>query len=541
MAIPPSNYLRYLPAALSGEAPTLASQTERGTPTALSLDQFLRIFETVLSGRPEVDWTEKQPPPELLIEQLHTFFDLDNLPQHFPRRKEWIEWLADWVGLGLPTSKELAWDEHQLRRAVARAVSLQQERGLLSGLHKLLELYVPASQRPRVAVDDGAVLYACTPRLGEPAPIYTMLGRCSASGEPITQPTCIVVVSETELIIGDLGTPTGAGDPKAKPGVHRLLWDCTTGFTAQRLSSGLLSQPIGLALDSHKNLFVLDSDGTTSNLYWLPAGQVAMTPEKIPLNLSEKGLVAVLACSESQVLLLGTQPSCLYTVSVTRSESAGVGSWTSKTESSTPLKETLSPLCMTFWNDKKSLIIAYERSGKSDSPPAKVTVYPFPITNVADKTEVALGAVATPVAICPNRAANQLYVLDLGLSPRPDNLPRNFPIAQAARIYSVDLQSQQVTSVTQPAYMHNPRAMAVFGDKIVLCERGGYSTLSTGQNYAWRVFAHEFAVILHFGGLQPPGDAEKGRQRQIRSLIEFLIEREKPAHTRYSIVQLPAI
>lgn len=110
-----SSYLQYLPAIFS-EDPLLG--------------RFLLAFEQVLTG---LDGSDREPRRGLeeIIATIPQLFD----PLATPR--EFLDWLAGWVALGLRAD----WREEQQRQFLAHIVPLYRRRGTKQNLIELLKIY----------------------------------------------------------------------------------------------------------------------------------------------------------------------------------------------------------------------------------------------------------------------------------------------------------------------------------------------------------------------------------------------------------------
>lgn len=126
-----SRYVAYLPSLLQADE---------------TLGQFLLAFEKILSGLPaaDSDRSAKLPnPPSLedLISELHHNFDPTLAP------KEFLPWLANWVGLTLRED----WSDHASKRElIRRMVELYRLRGTKAGLEQLLKIYLGADEAVRI-------------------------------------------------------------------------------------------------------------------------------------------------------------------------------------------------------------------------------------------------------------------------------------------------------------------------------------------------------------------------------------------------------
>ena len=112
---PRLSYLRYLPAVYQEDP---ASQE--------FLERFLSIFETVFTGL------------ESTIERISDVFD----PEHTP--KEFLEWLAQWLDLGI----EEEWTAEVKRRLITQASSLYQRKGRPDALADFIEIVT--GKRPSI-------------------------------------------------------------------------------------------------------------------------------------------------------------------------------------------------------------------------------------------------------------------------------------------------------------------------------------------------------------------------------------------------------
>lgn len=110
-----SGYLHYLPAVHAQEP---------------LLGRFLLAFEQVLSGLPGNDGDPARGLEEI-VAAIPDLFD----PLQTPR--EFLDWLAGWVALGLRAD----WREDQQRTFLANIVSLYRRRGTRQNLIDLLRIY----------------------------------------------------------------------------------------------------------------------------------------------------------------------------------------------------------------------------------------------------------------------------------------------------------------------------------------------------------------------------------------------------------------
>ena len=128
----PSSYLQNLPAIFS-EDPFLG--------------RFLLAFEQVLTGLPGLADRNPEPPLGLeeIIAAIAMLFDpkasWDNILPEQERRKEFLQWLAGWVALGLRAD----WTEAQKQDFLANIVPLYRRRGTKENLAELLRIYTGLS------------------------------------------------------------------------------------------------------------------------------------------------------------------------------------------------------------------------------------------------------------------------------------------------------------------------------------------------------------------------------------------------------------
>lgn len=112
---PRLSYLRYLPAVYQEDP---ASRE--------FLQRFLSMFETVFSGL------------EATVERIPEVFD----PEHTP--KEFLDWLAQWLDLGI----EEEWSPAVKSKLISRAASLYQKKGRPDGLAEFIEIVT--NKRPLI-------------------------------------------------------------------------------------------------------------------------------------------------------------------------------------------------------------------------------------------------------------------------------------------------------------------------------------------------------------------------------------------------------
>jgi len=112
---PRGSYLRYLPA--------IFQENPIGQEDPVSrdfLERFLSIFETVFYDL------------ETKIYDIYKYFDPDTIDS-----KDFLKWFASWLN----TAIEDEWDENIKRRFIRDAYTLYKQKGTLSGIEKLIEIY----------------------------------------------------------------------------------------------------------------------------------------------------------------------------------------------------------------------------------------------------------------------------------------------------------------------------------------------------------------------------------------------------------------
>lgn len=112
---PASGYLQYLPAIYSQDP---------------LLGRFLLAFEQVLTGLPGNDGDPARGLEEI-VAAIPDLFDPEKTPREF------LDWLAGWVALGLRAD----WREDQQRTFLKNIVSLYRRRGTRQNLIDLLRIY----------------------------------------------------------------------------------------------------------------------------------------------------------------------------------------------------------------------------------------------------------------------------------------------------------------------------------------------------------------------------------------------------------------
>jgi phage tail-like protein len=159
-SLPPSEYLKYLPALFRETAVD-------GSGSDGVLPGLLRAFEKILTGVKKADGNEDQQvritsegpgaarsyePLETVIDELDRYFD------PFRTDPRFLDWLASWVAL----EPEPDWTPAEKRKMIARMVQMSRRVGLKPGLYDMLDIYARESLRPRVSIDDDEALFRVT-------------------------------------------------------------------------------------------------------------------------------------------------------------------------------------------------------------------------------------------------------------------------------------------------------------------------------------------------------------------------------------------
>jgi phage tail-like protein len=286
-----SSYVRYLPPVLwEGDNPLLRT--------------MLRVFEKLLTGIDDgvsiQHGDHEHEAIEAVIAQIYQLFD----PWHTPY--QFLDWLASWVDLELPSN----WSEFQRRNAIAQIVPIYRQRGLKDGLHRYLELYIPAEKRPRIAIDDGSRVLFMQPQPEMFAQISTLVGQKPyiSNGavlfEGPVSPQGIALAPDGSLFLCDIGAPQEL-TPTLEFGVGNGIWRVlpfaqnnpsqTTG-QPQRVGPPMVDQkgkkvwsldsPMAIAVDNLMpwNVYVLSG---AENLYQFTSKDFTATPKVIASQVAQ--------------------------------------------------------------------------------------------------------------------------------------------------------------------------------------------------------------------------------------------------------------
>jgi phage tail-like protein len=130
---PRESYLRYLPA--------IYQENPIGQEDPVSrdfLERFLSIFETVFYDfETRIYDIFKYFDPdtaEMNIYEIYKYLDYETAKD---KSKDFLNWLASWFNIAV----EDEWDENIKRRFIRDAYKLYKQKGTLSGIEKLIEIY----------------------------------------------------------------------------------------------------------------------------------------------------------------------------------------------------------------------------------------------------------------------------------------------------------------------------------------------------------------------------------------------------------------
>jgi phage tail-like protein len=542
-----SSYLRYLPPVLWQDDPAAPE---------FSLGSMLRIFEKLLTGIPDgvsVRHGDHEHPPLMTqIANLQQLFDPWLTPAAF------LPWLASWVALEFPTLQGIAlWDEYQQRKVTAQIAQIYRLRGRKAGLNLYLDLYAVGRTQPRVALDDGSRLLSVTPQAGQIAPVTALVSQgpvvtgTSVTAEGLTRPWCIAVDSGGDLLVGDIGLPSGLPF-QLKSRVWHLGPSGNYDLTGapplpQPLASASLplSSVVAVAVQpgagtAAETLYVLDRPGT---LYAIPA----------PFPGASATLVTSLATSGSTIwpVAMTVDPGNGDLLVLDRGGQPGNPSATEiitvQTTSSpprvtrTPLSAVTEPLSLAVEPDGTLLI-----GDGGDQDPAGPAGFPgnLILVNRAAGTQTPQLPAANPLTAPTGIARTsdgRLFVLDTGVKPFAPSATDPFigAVAQDAGIFQIDLTATPPTAtrITEPGQFVYPTGMAASGGQLVVCDPGQPEVFGL-QPYWSRVRPFQFSVVIHFADSRLPTDPASRQLVLAQAVgnIRTIIDDQKPAHTLWNLI-----
>jgi phage tail-like protein len=147
-AVPrPPGYLQYLPAIYREDG---------------FLEQFLKGFEAILSGEPEVEGGERVVGLEEKIDAVVRQFRPRAERPEDQATTQFLQWLADWVALALRED----WDEEKQRDLIRDVVSIYPLRGTLKGVDRYLKIYAGSGGGVGIVDDVSPMQVGRTSRVG---------------------------------------------------------------------------------------------------------------------------------------------------------------------------------------------------------------------------------------------------------------------------------------------------------------------------------------------------------------------------------------
>lgn len=557
-----SSYLQYLPAVL---------WENKSSSSQLSLGRLLRIFEKILTGIDDDqaignDNCEYEP-IEAVISRLHKLFNPWLTPPEF------LEWLASCVSLEFPkVGQEYLWDEYQRRKITADIVQIYQSRGLKEGLRQYLELFSFGKERPRIVIDDGSRLWITdpnSPNSDRPVSITTFLSQGPSvykdimlSHEGLIRPQCIAITKDQSLFVGDAGTPDGV---PISQNVPEAIWHLSLPDQAQSVGVLPLPQKLNLNLTfpqaiavDHQDpsyLYILDQvpDGPVVYRFTSPKFDVSETIATAE-HLDTINPVAMTVDQNRHLLILdrGNVPNAITPKIIDIDVLPGNFPKPSfKSQNLSILKDPLSLLIL----PNGDLIIG---DGCEQAPPYPNND-PTPGNLVwvnrtnPEQWKLSLllpenrqqNPLVAPTAIVEVES-QRLIILDIGLKPHVPPTAHAFirDIAQPAGLYAVTLTSSKevqvskIESINGTSQMVFPQDMAISEGKLYICDPGD-PWINTNPVRSWRLYPHEFGIIVHFvkSSVVDVEKEKQERQRILKTICE-IADREKPAHTFCSISPL---
>jgi phage tail-like protein len=549
-------YQDYLPPVLWRDDPD---------PSVFSLGQLLRIFEKMLTGQDDdVPIAHGDHDHTAITAQIAA---IDGLFDPWRVRSDFLPWLASWVALEFPALQDRpVWDEYQRRTAMSRITRIYRERGLKSGMARYIDLYA-AGLTPRVALDDGSRILVTTPRPAQFAPV-TALGvqgpvikDTSVVSEGVIRPWCAAMAPDGHIFVADIGVPST--EPVA---VKRRVWRLSPTGQYDLTGNPPQPQPVApdtltlnsviavvvrpLRPDASETLYVLELSG---QLWSVPSPYLGQQATKVttlkaggsstPTFTPAISPVAMAVDHNGDLLVLdrgngagSPNPPQIVTVSPQASP---------VTVTRTPLRQVIEPLSLLV-RSGGSLVIGDGRTQK----PVPTGEFAGNLVQVdrgspAHWTETLLMAPANPL-VAPTAVTEadetSLHVLDAGLKPfAPSSAADPFvlPVAKSAGVFRVDLAlgPPTATRVTEQGQMVYPTGMVADGDRLVICDPG-LPTISGIPTHLSRLRPFHLDVVVHFTASQLPVD-EASRAavfRQVKTNIEAVVEKERPAHVEWNVI-----
>lgn len=544
----PSSYLRYLPPILwEGDSPLLG--------------QMLRVFEKILTGIDDGLILQHDDHTHQAVEQVIAHLDQLFDPWHTP--PQFLDWLASWVDLSFPTIRDTqqnitiqVWDEYLRRKAISQIAQIYHKRGLKEGLNQYLNLYTLAEKRPRIAVDNGSRILFTRPRPGRFTQMATLISQGPyAIGTTLTIdglvfPSCIALAPDGSLIVGDTGIPNTInwGGPVINGGLWRTfpsgqyMSDTVVG-KPRRIGPVSFARPTAVATDNASTnwqIYVLDNPTTAGNNALSQISSSDFTTTTSLATKTQLGFSNPVAMVFTNGHLLILDRGALFGIpAIPRIIDVQLSPFVINAPRN--LTQVIEPLSLAVLSNG-NLLIGDGRQ-QDQALPANIVLVnrsnasSWVETLQLDTTSTVLNPLVAPVGItCTDDT--HIFVLDLGLKPAvsQSSTPSVRTMAEAASIYSVDLQQKIVTRAAEQGALVHPMGMVQDTQgTLYIADRGEYSDPSSAgpMMRVWRGKPNEFGVAVHFSSQRLPTVSD---QRRIYQNISDIVNQEKPAHTIWTML-----
>jgi hypothetical protein len=361
----------------------------------------------------------------------------------------------------------------------------------------------------------------------------------------ILRPVAIAVSPiDDSLFVLDQGTQGIPASARDVPGeAPAALWRVTAPGTApQRIGDMTLKLQLSAALAVNAasgNVYVLD---TTTLLELAPPYTVAKnkTPTatfRAPVSMAFLPDGHLLVLDRGKPIQSG-EPAVPTLIEIT------LEPLSARVQPLTGVVEPMS-LCVTAAGE---VIVG---DGREQAPASgAATIDPADLVLVNPSTGAGtrlLGTTASrlsaPVAVVAEDERH-LLVLDLGLKPFFRGLDSDLAhfdrhLAEPAALYRVTRETSRTAAEIAPASeagdLVTPTGLALRQGVAYITDKGEFSNpdVAGALPRFWRARPHEFGVIVHFSTMRMPSNPD--RRRILRDMSE-IIDREKPAHTEWTLV-----
>jgi hypothetical protein len=400
-------------------------------------------------------------------------------------------------------------------------------------LNRYLELYTVGATRPRIAIDDGCRVLAAELFPGGVSPLRALItgGPDSAHVlDGLVRPLALTVSPfDGSLFITDQGTPSGWN-----PSVAAGLWRVPPGGgSPRRVGDAALTLrfPTGVAVTAgnghayvvgDSGLFELVPPYTTAtrkaaaNAFGAPVA-IAALPDGHLLVLDRGKPFQSGQAAEPALVEITLQP---FSARATR------------------LSGAVDPmsLCVT----RGGRVIVGDAREPDRGTPADLLAVDRRSGACSRLLGDAVSRLVAPVAVAAEDETH-LLVLDAGLKPYFPGLDSSLEpfvrhVAEPAALHRVTLgETPAVTRASEVGALVYPTGLALRGNTALVTDRGEYSDPNVaGETLrVWRALAHEFGVVVHFSETRRPSPPER---RRILHDIQTIVDREKPAHTNWTML-----